>query len=287
MNLRHGAPARAICCRTRGPLGPRRRRADAVARRAAGLDARAWLRGRCRQPHVSHGDSGALAARARGGRPARRSQRVSPAGHASFSTARRARCVDRAGRPKRSKPPNAPRRGRAAVAAITAAREPLTTADGVPHPPGREPGAAGGPAVPAGSRRRWHRPVPLGVPAVGSAARGGDRRRAVRGVIAAARAGGPAAGDHPHVRPRRASSRTGPAADARAAGAGASRPAARPRAPGGPPHPAARAAARLGARLAARHVPVRHLGRGVAPGARGVRRHRAWNWAPLRCRWAP
>ena len=55
----------------RGPLGPGRRRADAVARRAAGLDARAWLRGRCRQPHVSHGDSGALAARARRRRPAR------------------------------------------------------------------------------------------------------------------------------------------------------------------------------------------------------------------------
>ena len=84
------------------------------------------------------------------------------------------------------------------------------------------------------------------------------RGRAVPDLSQPDRAGGAAAGHHPHLRSRRAAGRraiSAPGAPPHAARP--ARPAAGPRQSGGVPHAAARAGARVGPRPAAHHVPVR------------------------------
>ena len=75
---RHAARSAA---RARRVVGADRRRADAVDRRAGGLDEGARLRDRRGQPHLSHRDPGAFARRAGGRRPAQR-QRAGAGGAA-------------------------------------------------------------------------------------------------------------------------------------------------------------------------------------------------------------
>ena len=82
MNLSQGVATRArAAARARRVVDSDRRRADAVDRRAGGLDESPRLRDRRRQPHLSHRDSRAFA-RGAGGRRSAQRQQPGPGGAA-------------------------------------------------------------------------------------------------------------------------------------------------------------------------------------------------------------
>ena len=167
MNLRQGvATPRDLLRELEEASVLDRRRADAVAGGAGRLDEGPRLRHRRRQPHVSHGDSGALARGAGRRRAARRQPpRFSPGSWWS-STARASEIVvdpdDGDARARRrarrdDRPPAADGR-RAAGAPGRDGRRRAHPARGQHRVPGR----SGGRAL---RRRRRHRAVPLRVPA--------------------------------------------------------------------------------------------------------------------------
>ena len=163
-----------------------------------------------------------------------------------------------------------PLRHRAAQAARTAGRD----ARRLPDRPRGEHRAARGAALGARARRRRDRPLPHGVPLPqprGHADRGG----ALRDLPPADRGDPPAAGDHPHLRPRR---RQVPLAGAAREGdEPGARPAGDPLLPArghGVQDPAGRDPARERARQAAGHVPDDRGDLGAAPGEGDPRRGR-------------
>ena len=167
MNLRQGvADAARPAARARRVVGADRRRADAVARGAGGLDQGPRVRHRRRQPDVSHRHPRAIARSAGGRRPARR-QRHRPGRAAGRHRRRRQRAHRRSGRrdaargPRGSaddRPPGGRRRQPSGA-------RPAATADGVRIRLDANiefPDDLRGRAL---RRRRRHRPVSLGVPA--------------------------------------------------------------------------------------------------------------------------
>ena len=221
MNLRHGARGpQGAAQPDRRPVGPDRRRADGVGRRATRLDARAGLCHRRRQPHVSHRDPGALAEGARPSSACTTRRCASPPARRWSSTARPASWWWRRRRSRSTRRIGA-RRGRAARGAAPAEAGPGLDHRRRARPPRSQHRAARRPAVPERARRRRRRPLSIGVHAVGPAARERDRRRAVRALSQPDRAGGAAAGHDPHLRPRRAAvrrARSGPSGAGRGPG---------------------------------------------------------------------
>ena len=256
-----------------------RRRADAVARGAGRLDQGPRLRDRRRQPDLSHRDSGALARRAGGRRPAQR-QRAGPGRAAGGHRRHRQRADPRSDRRRCSRARRATPTIVGPAAAVDAERQrPAATADGVrirldaniefpdDLAAARYAGAEGiglyrSEFLLTERRRATSR----------------DEDRAVRDLPRHARGHGAGAGHRPHVRRRRrpagVAARAAPIAGGWVAGRGArqppgsARPASEPDAARAVPDPAARAAARRAARHAAHHVPVRVGRRADARGAR-------------------